>query len=125
MADFKITATSELITIDGLTIAPAEADHLKSAVSFAGGMRDFPGLPPKIDYEQFHVHFHEDGTLVVTRAVGQGGDIRFNFDRVDELVLVINQALGISIDKKKLSPSPRCVGDPGFHASGDIIEGSY
>jgi len=105
-------------------IAPAEADALKSAVSFAGGMRDFPALPPQINYEQFTVRFFEDGTLVVARATGQG-EIRFDFDQVDELMLAINQILGVSIDLKRLSPSPRCVGDPGFNTSGDVIEGTY
>ena len=124
MAEFKTNATSELITIDGLTIAPGEADALKAAVSFAGGMRDFPGLPPKIDYEQFTVHFHEDGTLVVNRASGPG-EIRFDFNSVDELVLVITNCIGISVDKKRLDPSPRAVGDPGFNTAGDVIEGSY
>jgi hypothetical protein len=124
MAEFKTTVTSETITIDGLVIAPAEADSLKSAVSFAGGMREFNPLPPKIDFEQFHVHFHEDGTLVVTRATGPG-EIRLDFNRVDELILLVNQCLAISIDQKKLSPSPRCVGDPGFHTAGDVIEGKF
>ncbi len=123
MAEFKYEADSELITIDGLTIAPAEADHLKSAVSFAGGMRDFTPLPPQIDFEQFVVRFFEDGSLIVNRATGEGGEIRFHFNTVDRLVVVITQALGISVDRKMLRPSPRSVGDPGFLAEGDIIEG--
>ncbi len=124
MAEFETNATSEFITIDSLTIAPGEADALKSAVSFAGGMRDFAQLPPKIEFEQFTVQFNEDGTLVVTRATGQG-EIRFSFNTVDGLVLVITQLLGMSIDQKRLDPSPRAVGDPGFNTSGDIIEGGF
>jgi hypothetical protein len=124
MAEFKTNATSEVITIDGLTIAPGEAATLKAAVSFAGGMRDFVPLPPKIDFEQFTVHFHEDGTLVVNRATGPG-EIRFNFNTVDDLVLVITRCLDSSIDKKRLDPSPRAVGDPGFNTSGDVIEGGF
>jgi hypothetical protein len=124
MAEFKVEATSEAIQIDGLRIAPAEADALKAAVSFAGGMRDFPALPPLINFEQFVVHFNEDGTLIVNRATGPG-DIRFSFDTVDTLILTISAAVGTSIDKKRLDPSPRAVGDPGFHDSGDVIEGRY
>jgi hypothetical protein len=123
MADFKVTADSEVITIDGLTIAPAEADNLKEAVSFAGGMRDVSRLPPQIDYKQFIVQFFEDGKLTVFRANGLGGEIVFSFSEVDQLVTTVTSALGVSIDRKKLRPSPRAVGDPGFMADGDIIEG--
>jgi hypothetical protein len=124
MADFKVVANSETIQVDDLKIAPAEADHLKQAISFAGGMRDFPNLPPSINYEQFVVRFFEDGTLIVSRATGQG-EITFSFDTVDTLILAVTQALEISLDRKKLSPSPRCVGDPGFHAEGDVIESGF
>ncbi len=123
MAEFKVTADSEVITIDGLTIAPAEADNLKEAISFAGGMKDLPRLPPQIDYKQFVVQFFEDGKLNVFRANGLGGEIVFSFNEVDQLVTAVTSALGISVDRKKLRPSPRSVGDPGFMADGDIIEG--
>ena len=123
MADFKVTADSELINIDGFTIAPAEADNLKEAVGFAGGMRDLPRLPPQIEFKQFVVRFFEDGELIVNRATGQGGEIVFSFNTVDQLVTTITSALGISVDRKRLRPSPRSVGDPGFMADGDIIEG--
>jgi hypothetical protein len=124
MAEFKTVATSEYIQIDGLRIAPAEADALKAAVSFAGGMRNFPTLPPSINFEQFVVHFNEDGTLVVNRATGPG-EIRFSFDTIDTLILTVAGALETSIDQKRLDPSPRAVGDPGFHDDGDVIEGNY
>ncbi len=123
MTDFKVTADSELINIDGFTIAPAEADNLKEAVGFAGGMRDLPRLPPQIEFKQFVVRFFEDGELIVNRATGQGGEIVFSFNTVDQLVTTITSALGISVDRKRLRPSPRSVGDPGFMADGDIIEG--
>jgi hypothetical protein len=124
MAEFEYKADSEIITIEGFTITPAEAAHLKEAVSFAGGMRDLPRLPPQIDYEQFVVKFSEDGSLVVNRATGEGGEIKFHFNTVDRLVVAITDALGVSVDRKMLRPSPRSVGDPGFLAEGDIIEGS-
>ena len=121
MADFEVTADSEIITIDGLTLAPAEADNLKAAVSFAGSMRDVSPLPPQIDYVQFVVRFFEDGTLIVNRASGEGGEIKFSFKTVNELVVAVTSAIGISIDRKRLRPSPRSVGDPGFATDGDII----
>ena len=124
MTNFKVTADSELINIDGFTIAPAEADTLKAAISFAGSMQDIDPLPPQINYEQFVVEFFEDGTLVVQRASGDGGAIRFSFHTVNELVVELTTAVGISIDRKRLRPSPRSVGDPGFMADGDIIEGT-
>lgn len=120
MADFEVVADSENITIDGLTIAPAEAESLRSAVAFAGSMREITPLPPKIDYEQFVVEFFEDGTLVVQRASGDGGTISFSFSTVDQLVSTVTSALGVSVDKKRLRPSPRSVGDPGFMADGEI-----
>ncbi len=124
MADFKVTVDSETLTIDGLTFAPAEADNLKAAVSFAGSMRDALAFPPQIDYKQFVVQFFEDGRLIVKRAEGQAaGEIKFSFDTVDRLVVTITSTLEISVDRKRLSPSPRSVGDPGFHDQGDIIEG--
>ncbi len=124
MAEFKVEADSEVITVDGLTLAPGEAGSLKDAISFAGSMRDVDPLPPQIDYEQFVVAFFEDGTLIVSRASGIGGVIKFSFSNVDQLVAAVTQALEISIDRKKLRPSPRSAGDPGFMADGDIIEGS-
>jgi hypothetical protein len=124
MEDFEVIADSENITIDGLTIAPAEADTLKEAIGFAGGMRDLPRLPPQINYRQFVVRFFENGKLIVERAGdGVSGQIEFSFQTVDKLVTTVTSALGISIDRKKLRPSPRAVGDPGFMADGDIIEG--
>ena len=120
---FKIEADSEFIKIDGFQIAPGEADSLKSAVSFSGGMREFPGLPPYIDHGTFRVSFFEDGTLTVTRVDGSGTTLKFDFDRVDELVLAINTASAISVDRKRLNPSPRHAGSLDMWNNGDIIEG--
>lgn len=120
---FEIEADSEFIKIDEFQIAPGEADALKSAVSFAGGMREFPGLPPHIDFVQFRVSFFEDGTLTLTRADNSGATLNFSFDTVDELVVAINTALGVSVDKKRLNPSPRHAGSLDMWNSGDIIEG--
>lgn len=120
---FKIEADSEFIRVDEFTVAPGEADNLKAAVSFAGGMREFPGLPPSIDYQQFKVSFFEDGTLTLTRVDGTGSTLKFNFDRVDELVLAINTASEICVDRKRLNPSPRHAGSLDMFNSGDIIEG--
>ena len=122
MADFTVDTNSEWITIDGVRIAPAEADNLKAAVSFAGGMRDFPRLPPSIPFEQFTVQFFEDGTLVATRT-GYPEEIRFSFDTVDELILTILQATEICLDQKRLRPSPRHSGSLDMFNSGDVIEG--
>ena len=120
---FKIDADSEFIKIDGFQIAPGEADTLKSAVSFAGGMRAFPGLPPYIEFEQFRVTFFQDEKLTVTRATGGGTTLFFDFNTVDSLVIAINTASEISIDRKRLNPSPRHAGSLDMFNSGDIIEG--
>lgn len=125
MSDFKVEADSEYIRIDGFTFAPAEADVLKAAVSFAGGMREFPQLPPRIPYETFVVAFSEDGTLTLSRANGEGGEIKFSFDTVDKLVMAVSNASDISIDKKRHDPSPRHAGSLDMFNSGDIIEGSW
>ena len=123
MAKFEVEANSEIITIDGFTITPGEADSLKEAVSFAGGMREFTPLPPHIEFGPFVVKFFEDGSLIVNRATGDSGEIRFHFNTVDRLIVAISDALGISVDQKRLRPSPRSVGDPGFLADEDLIEG--
>ena len=120
---FKVEADSEFIVIDDFKIAPGEADTLKSAVSFAGGMREFPGLPPYIDFVQFRVSFFEDGALKVTRVDGAGATLEFDFNRVDELVLAINTASEISVDRKRLNPSPRHAGSLDMFNTGDVIEG--
>lgn len=122
MAEFEIDTNSEWITIEGVKFAPAEADNLKSAISFAGGMREFPGLPPFIEFEQFTVEFNENGTLRVFRA-GSPGEITFSFDTVDGLIVAINTAAGICLDQKRLRPSPRHSGSLDMFNSGDIIEG--
>ena len=119
---FKTVADSEFIEIDGFRIAPGEADVLKSAISFAGGMREFPSLSPSIPYGRFVVTFSEDGTLVVSRA-GVPGGITFSFDTVDQLVLTISKAAQLSMDRKTLKPAPRATGALDFFNSGDIIEG--
>lgn len=120
---FEIEADSEFIKIDGFTIVPGDADKLKSAVSFAGGMRDFPSLPPYIDSGSFRVKFFEDGTLTVGRWNDESVYIKFDFNSVDELVLAINTASEISVDRKRLNPSPRHAGSLEMFNSGDIIEG--
>jgi hypothetical protein len=120
---FKIEADSEIIKIDEFQIVPGEVDALKEAVSFAGGMREFPGLPPSIDFKQFKVSFFEDGRLTVDRIDGRGNTLTFDFDRVDELVLSLITASEISVDRKRLNPSPRHAGSLDMFNSGDIIEG--
>lgn len=125
MADFKIEADSEYIRIDGFSFAPAEADDVKAAASFAGGMRDFPQLPPSIPFKAFVVAFSEDGTLTLSRANSTGGEIKFSFDTVDTLILAVDSASGISIDKKRHDPSPRHAGALDLFNSGDIIEGGF
>ena len=123
MAEFTVDTNSEWITIEGLTFAPAEADSLKSAVSFAGGMREFSKFPPSIDFEQFTVHFFEDGTLVVSRTTEPGNEIGFSFNTVDTLVLAIQKATNICLDQKRHRPSPRHSGSLDMFNSGDVIEG--
>ena len=120
--EFTVDTNSEWITIDGVKFAPAEADNLKSAVSFAGGMKDFPSLPPSMPFEQFVVEFNEDGTLRVCRS-GSPGEITFSFDTVDTLILAIQKASEICLDQKRLRPSPRHVGSLDMFNSGDVIEG--
>ncbi len=122
MAEFEIDTNSEWITVEGIRFAPAEADNLKSAVSFAGGMREFSFLPPSIEFHQFTVQFFEDGTLVVSRT-GYSEEIRFSFDTVDDLILTIQKASEICLDQKRLRPSPRHVGSLDMFNSGDVIEG--
>ncbi len=120
---FKIEADSEFIDIDNFRIAPGEAEKLQAAVSFAGGMREFPGLPPFIDSHQFRVSFFENGDLEVSRVDGTGTTLKFDFNTIDELVVAVNTALGISVDRKRLNPSPRLSGSLDFFNSGDVIEG--
>ena len=120
--NFKDKTNSEHIVINGFKIAPAEADDLKSAISFAGGMRDFPSLPPDIHYGRFIVTFNEDGTLIASRDDGLG-EIEFSFDTVDQLIVAINNAAKVSADNKKLKPSPRATGGLDMYNSGDVIEG--
>ena len=122
MADFTVDTNSEWITIEELKFAAGEADNLKSAVSFAGGMREFPGLPPSIDFGQFTVQFNEDGTLVASRT-GYPEKIRFSFDTVDTLILAIQQATEICLDQRRLRPSPRHSGSLDMFNSGEVIEG--
>jgi len=125
MSNFKVEADSEFIRIDGFTFSPAEADSIKSAASFAGGMREFPALPPKVAFGAFVVEFNEDGALRLSRESGVGGKIEFSFDTVDQLVVVIDIASGVSIDKKRHSPSPRHAGSLDMFNSGDVIEGKW
>jgi hypothetical protein len=123
MTDFKIEADSEDIKIDGFKIAPAEGVELSKAISFAGGMRDLPYLPPAITFPPFTVSFFEDGTLAIKRVDGTGGEIKFAFNTVDQLVLAVNTAVEISRDHKRLRPSPRANTSNLFGEEGDVIEG--
>jgi hypothetical protein len=88
-------------------------------------MRDFPQLPPQIPYECFVVRFSEDGTLTLARGNGEGGSITFSFDTVDQLILAVDSASGVSVDKKRHSPSPRHAGSLDMFNSGDVIEGKW
>ncbi len=121
MSRFKIEADSEIIKIDGFEIAPAEGAILTEAISFAGGMRDFPYLPPQIEFPPFAVAFYEDGTLSAKRGNGVGGELKFSFASVDELVVAVNQAIEVSRDQKRLRPSPRITSSNLFGNEGDII----
>jgi hypothetical protein len=123
MSSFKIEADSEIIKIDGFQIAPAEGAILTKAISFAGGMRDFPSLPPQIGFPPFVVEFYEDGTLIVKRLNETGEKLKFNFNTVDQLVVAINQAIEVSCDQKRLRPSPRVTSSNLFGNEGDVIEG--
>jgi hypothetical protein len=123
MADFEIEADSETLKVGGFEIAPAEGEVLTEAISFAGGMRDFPRLPEQIGFPPFLVFFHEDGTLVIRRENGTGGKLEFAFNTVDQLVNAVNRAVEISRDAKRLRPSPRVTSSNLFGNEGDIIEG--
>ena len=123
MSNFKIEADSEDIKIDDFQIVPAEGAVLTEAISFAGGMRDFPGLPPQIEFPPFTVSFYEDGALVVRRANGTGSELKFAFNTVDQLILAVNQAVEVSRDQKRLRPSPRVTSSNLFGKEGDVIEG--
>jgi hypothetical protein len=123
MTDFKIEADSEDIKIEGFKIAPAEGAELSKAIGFAGGMRDFPYLPPQITFPPFTVSFYEDGTMILRRANGTGGELKFAFNTVDLLVVAVNQAVEISRDQKRLRPSPRANSSNLFGEEGDVIEG--
>ncbi len=123
MSKFKIEADSEDIRIDDFKIAPAEGATLTEAISFAGGMRDFPGLPPQIEFPPFVVEFYEDGALVAKRANGTGGELKFAFNTVDQLIISVNQAIEVSRDQKRLRPTPRVTSSNLFGKEGDVIEG--
>jgi hypothetical protein len=123
MSKFEIEADSETIKVDGFEIAPAEGEVLTEAISFAGGMRDFPRLPAQIKFPPFVVDFYEDGTLVARRSNGIGGRLEFAFNTVDQLVVAVNQAVEISRDAKRLRPSPRVTSSNLFGKEGDVIEG--
>jgi hypothetical protein len=123
MAEFEIEADSETIKINGFELAPAEGAALAEAVSFAGAMRDIPRLPPKIDFPPFRVSFFEDGTLTVKRVNGAGGEVKFAFSTVDQLLVAVNQATEISRDRKRLAPSPRVTSGNLYADEGEIIEG--
>jgi hypothetical protein len=120
---FEIEADSENIRIDGFEISPAEAAKLSEAVGFAGGVRDFPRLPDKMEFPPFLLTFSEDGTIIVRRANGTGGKIEFSFSSVDELIVAVQQATAISVDQKRLRPSPRVTSSNLFGNEGDVIEG--
>jgi hypothetical protein len=121
MAEFEIEADSETIKIDGFEIAPAEGAVLSEAISFAGAMRDIPRLPEKIDFPPFRVFFSEDGTMAVKRVDGSGGVIEFAFNTVDQLLVAVNQAIEISLDRKRLAPSPRVTSGDLYANEGEII----
>jgi hypothetical protein len=123
MADFEIEADSETIKINGFELAPAEGAVLSEAISFAGAMRDLPRLPPQIEFPPFRVSFFEDGTLTVKRVNGTGGEVKFAFNTVDQLLVTVNQAIEISRDRKRLAPSPRVTSGNLYANEGDIIEG--
>jgi hypothetical protein len=123
MAKFEIEADSETIKIDGFEIAPAEAAKLTEAVGFAGGVRDFPRLPEKMEFPPFLLSFSEDGTIIVRRANGTGGKIEFSFSTVDELIVAVQQATAVSVDQRRLRPTPRVTSSNLFGNEGDIVEG--
>ena len=78
-------------------------------------------IPP---FKQFIITFGSDGSLILDREGALGGEsLGFDFDSIDELIVSVTNALGVSIDKKRLSPSPRSVGSLDLFNSGDVIEG--
>ena len=78
----------------------------------------------QMPFNQFVIQFFEDGGMLGTRLGGRFEDgIAFHFNTVDVLVVAITSAVEVSVDKKKLSPSPRSSGSLSMFNSGDIIEG--
>ena len=120
---FKVSLSPDFISINGFSFSPAEGEKMKSAVSFARGMRDFEALPPSINFELFTVSFFEDGRLELTRQ-GSPSRIEFSFDLSDTLVDAVSNAVAMYVDNQKLSPGrPKRQGFAPTMQTGDVIEG--
>jgi hypothetical protein len=96
----------EEIKIDEFIYRPGGAKAITSLLAFAGSMHNMKVLPPQIEDPPFVIAFSEYGDLTL-----HSGDekkfVIFKFEDVDDLIVLVNDLVKVSMDNHTLRPHAR------------------
>lgn len=96
----------DAISISSFIFRPSEAKVITSLLAFAGSMCNMKVLPPEIEDPPFIVKFSEYGELSLSTG-SRKGSVDFKFEDVDDLIVLINDLVKVSIDNHTLRPHAR------------------
>lgn len=112
---------NQIILNSALQMTPGEVGSVTSLIATATRMLGLPALPENIDHHPFKITFTEEGTCKLSRSDAPG-EVDFEFEKSDDLIILLNDLIEVARDAQKLRPSPRGTGyQPRIR--GDVIEG--
>jgi hypothetical protein len=121
MGKWTTHITPDEIDIDGFKFRPAEASKITSLLGFAGGMSEMKALPGEIEDPPFKIMFSDYGDLTLV-SENKSSFPEFKFADIDNLIVLINDMVKVSIDNHVLRPGAR--GKTNFNSlpgDGDIV----
>ena len=94
------------IIIGKFTYLPGQAAKITALIGFAGNMSNLKALPPQIEDTPFVIEFTEDGSLKL-HSGNKDFCVPFKFEDTDDLIVLINNMVQVSIDSHTLRPHAR------------------
>ena len=90
-----------------LNLKPAEGEHLQKLLSIVGSMRDMKLLPAVTGNPPFRAFFREDNTISFCRAAQEDVFVTIGWDELDAAISAVEEAINLSLDRRRLKPNPR------------------
>ena len=100
------TVTHDEIKIDEFKFRPAEATKITALLGFAGSMSGLKVFPGEIEDPPFKIEFSDYGDLTL-HSYDNSVLSEFKFSDIDDLIVLVNDLVKVSIDAHTLRPHAR------------------